>query len=290
MNLNFTKMHATGNDYIFILCYDIVINSPGRLSARLSDRHTGVGGDGIVLIERSNAADAKMRMYNSDGSEGYMCGNAIRCVAKYLYENNLVRKTRMSVETASGIRELFLTAEDGEVTRVKVNMGRAGLKPEDVPVKLTGENVISRPVSFGGVAYTITCVSMGNPHTVIFTGSLDDMDLGSVGPVIENDRLFPDRTNVELVRTAGRNLLEMRVWERGSGETLACGTGACAAAAAAVLNGLCAKNEDITVRLPGGGIIVNYTDEAVFMTGGCTKVFEGVIGAGPEINNGGGGK
>jgi carbamoyl-phosphate synthase large subunit len=270
-------MHAAGNDYIFILCYDIMINSPELLSARLSDRHTGIGGDGIVLIGRSESADAEMRMYNADGSEGNMCGNAIRCVGKLLYETGAVRKAGMRIATASGIRELFLSADGGKVSRVRVDMGRAKLKPGDIPVILPGDNVISRPVKIGGAEYTITCVSMGNPHAVIFVSGSGDFDLRAAGPVIENSEIFPDRANVEFVWQSGRNLLDMRVWERGSGETMACGTGACAAAVAAVLNGKCAKGEDITVRLPGGDITVNYTDETVFMTGGCEKVFEGVI-------------
>ena len=277
MKLNFTKMHGCGNDYIFFFCYDMEIKSPRQLAARLSDRHTGIGGDGIVLILRSGIADAKIRMYNADGSEGRMCGNAIRCVAKYLYENGIVVKPVMTIETASGVRELYLSVKDGAVTSVKADMGRAGLKPEQIPVLLDGDNVIAKTVAIGGSEYEITCVSMGNPHAVIFRGGLDASDLRAIGPLFERDALFPDRVNVSFAEITGRNRLKARVWERGSGETLACGTGACAVAVAAVLNRFCDKGEDIAVRLPGGEMIINYTDDAVYMTGGCVKVFDGCV-------------
>ena len=277
MKLNFTKMHGCGNDYIFIFCYDIEIKSPPRLSVMLSDRHTGVGGDGIVLILRSEIADAKMRMFNADGSEGLMCGNAIRCVAKYLYDNGIVKKTIMRIETTSGVRSLYLTTVGGAVTSVKADMGRAGLRPEQIPVLLDGDSVISRPVTVGGAVYEITCVSMGNPHAVIFRHDLEGLDICALGPLFERDALFPDRVNVSFADIVSRNRVNARVWERGSGETRACGTGACAVAVAAVLNGYCGKGEDIAVRLPGGELTVNYTDEAVYMTGDCVKVFEGAV-------------
>lgn len=277
IKLPFTKMQGCGNDYIYINCFDMEINSPESLSVLLSDRHYGVGGDGVVLIMRSELADAKMRMFNLDGSEGKMCGNAIRCVAKYLYDNNIVRKLNMTIETLSGIKELTLFTKNGLVSSVRVNMGRAELEPKQIPVMLPGESVIDRPVTIGGKEYSITCVSMGNPHCVIFCGSVDEISPAQLGPVIECCELFPDRVNVEFVEIMGRNNLKMRVWERGNGETLACGTGACASAVAAVLCGYADKDSDIKVRLLGGELIVRYTDEAVYMTGECKKVFDGLV-------------
>lgn len=277
IKLPFTKMQGCGNDYIYINCFDMDINSPESLSVLLSDRHYGVGGDGVVLIMRSELADARMRMFNLDGSEGKMCGNAIRCVAKYLYDNNIVRKLNMTIETLSGIKELTLFTKNGLVSSVRVNMGRAELEPKQIPVMLPGESVIDRPVTIGGKEYSITCVSMGNPHCVIFCGSVDEISPAQLGPVIECCELFPDRVNVEFVEIMGRNNLKMRVWERGNGETLACGTGACASAVAAVLCGYADKDSDIKVRLLGGELIVRYTDEAVYMTGECKKVFDGLV-------------
>jgi len=277
IQLPFTKMHGCGNDYIYFNCFDMVINSPESLSVLLSDRHTGVGGDGVVLILRSDAADARMRMFNLDGSEGSMCGNAIRCVAKYLYDNGMVTKTQMHIETKSGIRALCLHTKNGTVSSVQVDMGHAELHPAQIPVNLPGENVIARPVIIGGTEYAITCVSMGNPHAVVFCDNIDGLDISVIGPLFENDPLFPDRINVEFIELADKTRLKMRVWERGSGETRACGTGACAAAAAAVLNGYCDKNADITVQLPGGDLTVRYTDDTVYMTGECKKVFDGTV-------------
>jgi len=277
MKLNFTKMQGCGNDYIYINCLDLEINSPESLSVLLSDRHYGVGGDGVVLILPSVVADARMRMFNLDGSEGKMCGNAIRCVGKYLYDNGIIQKPVMRIETASGIKELDLSTKHGLVSAVRVNMGRAELTPEKIPVKLPGESVVARTVTIGGAEYAITCVSMGNPHAIVFCGNVDALDLRQIGPLFENDALFPDRVNAEFVEVLGRNHLKMRVWERGSGETLACGTGACASAVAAVLNGFCDKAADIKVRLLGGELIINYTDEAVYMTGECKKVFDGMV-------------
>ena len=277
MKINFTKMHGCGNDYIYINCFDIEINSPESLSAFLSDRHTGVGGGGVVLILRSDIADAKMRIFNLDGSEGSMGGNAIRCVAKYLYDNGIVKKNQMQIETLSGVRDLSVSTRNGLVSSVKVDMGRAELRPEKIPVDLPGESVIAVPVSIGGVEYPITCVSMGNPHVVVFCNDVDKFDVRRVGPLFENNKLFPDRVNAEFVEVVGRNHLKMRVWERGSGETQASGTGACASAVAAVLNGYCDKGSDIKVQLLGGDLIIRYTDETVYMTGNCIKVYEGTV-------------
>jgi carbamoyl-phosphate synthase large subunit len=270
-------MHTCGNDYIYFNCFDMEINSPESLSVFLSDRHKGVGGDGVVLILPSEAADAKMRMFNLDGSEGSISGNAIRCVAKFLYDNGIVKKRDMRIETKSGVKELFLSTRFGAVSSDKVDMGRAELRPEKIPVNLTGESVIARKVTIGGGEYEITCVSMGNPHAVMFAGNPDDLDLSKIGPLVENDSLFPDRVNAEFVKVEDRNRLKIRLWERGSGETQASGTAACASAVAAVLNGYCDKDTDIKVQLPGGDLIIRYTDEAVYMTGDCIKVFDGTV-------------
>jgi carbamoyl-phosphate synthase large subunit len=275
--LEFTKMQSCGNDYIYLNCFDLEINSPESLSVLLSDRHFGIGGDGVILILRSEVADAKMRMFNLDGSEGTMCGNAIRCVAKYLFDNDIVRKSHMNIETLSGIKKLSLSTQNGLVYSVMVDMGRAILAPEKIPTRLEGENVIARQVNIGGQNYAITCVSMGNPHAVVFCEDVDSLAVSDIGPLFEKNVMFPDRVNTEFVEIMGKNHLKMRVWERGSGETLACGTGACASAVAAVLNGHCEKGADIKIQLPGGTLVINYTDEAVFMTGDCKKVFEGTV-------------
>lgn len=277
MELKFTKMQGCGNDYIYINCFDFEINSPESLSVLLSDRHYGVGGDGIVLILRSDIADAKMRMFNLDGSEGKMCGNAIRCIGKYLYDNNIVRKPEMIIETLSGLKHLTLYTKNGLVSSVRVDMGRAALNPAQIPVKFPGDSVVARKADIGGEEYTITCVSMGNPHCVVFCDHVDGLKLTEIGPVFENNPIFPDRVNTEFVELVGHNFLKMRVWERGSGETLACGTGACASVVAAVLNGYCDKDTDVRVRLLGGELTVRYTDDAVFMTGACKKVFDGGV-------------
>jgi len=277
VKLPFTKMHGTGNDYIYINCFDMEINSPESLSALLSDRHTGIGGEGLVLILSSDTADAKMRIFNLDGSEGAMAGNSIRCVAKYLYDNGIVKKRDMRLETRSGIKELTVFTHNGKVSSVRVNMGRAELNPEKIPVKLSGESVIARKVNIAGKEYEITCVSVGNPHAVVFCEGVDRVDLSEIGPLFENNPMFPDRVNVEFVEIMDVKHLKIRVWERGSGETQACGTGACAAVTAAVLNGHCKKGKDIKAQLPGGELIVNYTDETVYMTGDCVTVFSGIV-------------
>jgi len=206
-----------------------------------------------------------------------MGGNAIRCVAKYLFDNGIVKKQKMRIETLSGVRELFLTTRNEKVLSVKVDMGRAELHPAKIPVKLSGENVIAKPVKIGGKEHKITCVSIGNPHAVIFCERIAKLDLHEIGPLFEHDPLFPERVNTEFVEIMDRNHLKIRVWERGNGETQACGTGACASAIAAVLNGYSDKGTDIKVQLPGGDLIINYTDEAVYMTGDCVKVFDGVV-------------
>ena len=279
MQLHFTKMHGCGNDYIYFNCFETPVEDPEELSVRISDRHFGVGGDGIVLICPSDKADAKMRMFNIDGSEGKMCGNAIRCVGKYLYDNGIKRCNPLKIDTLSGIKTLNLNVgADGKVDSVRVDMGKAILKPEEIPVKLDGETVVARPVTINGKEYKITCVSMGNPHCVVFTDTdVSELPLEEIGPKFEFDSLFPERVNTEFINVIDKNTLKMRVWERGSGETLACGTGACASVVAACLNGFCEKDTDITVRLVGGELVIRYTDEAVTMTGPATVAFTGEL-------------
>ncbi len=275
MKLRFTKMHGCGNDYVYVNCFEEEVKDPVSLSIAISDRHFGVGGDGLVLICPSDRADAKMRMFNADGSEGKMCGNAIRCVGKYLYDHGIVRKTTVTIETLSGIKTLELFLKDGKVDSAQVNMGPAILIPSEIPVNLPGERAVAVPVKIAGEEHTITCVSMGNPHCIVFGGDPYELDLPKIGPLFENDPLFPERVNTEFIEVLDDHTLNMRVWERGSGETWACGTGACAAAVAAVLNGFCKKGKDISVRLRGGELTIRYTDEAVFMTGKATEVFHG---------------
>lgn len=275
--LPFAKMQGSGDDYIFFENFDRAITCPESLSTSLPDRHFGIGATGVVLIENSDVADAKMRIFNADGSEGGMAGNAIRCVGKYLHDRGIVPKTDMTIETTSGVRELTLYSFGGEVRSVRVNMGKAELAPEKIPVKLDGEKVVSRKVHVAGGEYEISCVNMGNPHCVVPVERVDRVDLATVGPLFENDPLFPERVNTEFIRVVDRNTLKMRVWERGNGETVACGTGACAAVVAAVESGYCTKGEDITVRVPGGTLVVNYTDDAVYLTGNADLVYTGTV-------------
>ncbi len=277
MTLNFTKMHGCGNDYVYFNCFNQTIDDPKQLAISLSDRHYGIGGDGIVLIMPSEIADARMRMFNLDGSEGKMCGNAIRCVAKFLYDNSIVTKNPLTIETLSGIKELSLTIKDNEVTLVSVDMGAAILNAKEIPVDVDCDKVIDYKLSMGDKDYNITCVSMGNPHAVLFCDEISTLNLKEIGPKFEHHALFPERINTEFIRVIDKNTLDMRVWERGSGETLACGTGACASVVSAVLNGKCNKNEDVTVKLLGGELIIRYADDTVIMTGPCTKVFDGSV-------------
>mgnify|MGYP002525861583 CR=1 FL=1 len=274
--MRFTKMHGIGNDYIYFNCLDHDIKNPNDLSVALSDRHFGVGGDGIVMIMRSDVADFRMRMFNADGSEGKMCGNATRCIGKYVYEKGLTDRTSFTLETLGGIKKLDLNVDNGVVISVKVNMGTAILSPDKIPVLLDGDAVIGREVVVGGNQHVITCVSMGNPHCVIFTENIDELDLEKIGPLYENDPIFPERVNTEFVEIINNKTLKMRVWERGSGETWACGTGASAVCVAAVLNGICEYNTDVTVMLRGGNLVINYNDDGtVYMSGPASFVFEG---------------
>lgn len=277
MKLKFTKMHGCGNDYIYFNCFNQTITNPEGLSVSLSDRHFGIGGDGVVLICPSDVADAKMRMFNLDGSEGKMCGNAIRCVGKYLYDNKIVEKSKMTIETLSGIKVLELKKQNGEVKFVTVDMGKAELNPKKIPVDLEGDKIVDFKVEISGRKENITCVSMGNPHCVVFYENIDTLNLEEIGPKFENNKIFPDRVNTEFIKVIDDHTLKMRVWERGSGETWACGTGACAAAVAAVENGYCKKGDDITVKLIGGDLVIKYTDDAVYLTGNANKVFDGEI-------------
>ncbi len=277
MTYSFTKMHGCGNDYIYFDCMKEELPNPESASITLSDRHFGIGGDGIVMICSSDVADAKMRMFNADGSEGKMCGNAIRCVGKYLYEHNIAKKDSITVETLSGIKTLQLTVENGVVTLVKVNMGKAILTAKEIPVICDTPQMINQPLVVDGNEYRVTCVSMGNPHCVLFGEDPYNIPLEQVGPKFENHVNFPERINTEFIQVLGKNRLKMRVWERGSGETWACGTGACAAVVAAVENGYCDKGSDVTVELRGGELTINYTDDSVMMTGSATVAFTGTV-------------
>ena len=277
--LHFEKMQGGGNDYIFFDNFAGQISCPESLSTSFADRHFGIGGDGIVLIEGSDVADARMRIFNADGSEGAMAGNSIRCVGKYLHDKGIVPKLDMKIETASGIKELTLYSFGGEVRSVRVDMGKAELAADKIPVALKGMDgrVVGMPAKIGGKEYSITCVSMGNPHCVVFVDRVDGVDVPAVGPMFEGSELFPDRVNTEFVRVVNRNTLKMRVWERGNGETLACGTGACAAVIAAAENGFCDKGVDVTVKVRGGELVVNYTDERVFLAGNASSIFSGTV-------------
>ena len=278
--LKFTKMHGIGNDYIYINAMAEQVDDPSALAKKLSDRRFSIGGDGVILICESDVADAKMRMFNADGSEGKMCGNGVRCVGKYVYDNLLDDKTRdtITIETLSGIKTLKITAVDGKAELLKVDMGKAELKAENIPVIYDGaDTVINKPLTVDGKERFVTCVSMGNPHCVTFLDDVDTLELEKIGPSFENHVAFPERINTEFVKVIDDRTLKMRVWERGSGETWACGTGACATVVAACENGYCKKGEDITVHLRGGDLIINYTDERVLMTGPATKVFDGEI-------------
>ena len=273
----FYKMQGIGNDYIYFDCLEEPLENPAAAAVKLSDRHFGIGGDGVVLICPSEIADAKMRMFNADGSEGKMCGNAIRCVGKYLYDSGRTDKRTLKIETLSGVRTLFLNVEGGKVKSARVDMGTPEFRPEHIPVSLPGGKIVARETEISGGRVEITCVSMGNPHCVVFGEDPDRIDLEKVGPQFENADIFPDRVNTEFVHIVARNELKMRVWERGSGETLACGTGACAAAAAAVENGFADPDSDIIVHLKGGDLVIRRTAETVYMTGEAALVFSGEV-------------
>ena len=302
--MKFTKMQGLGNDYVYVNCLEEQLENPSEMAKFVSDRHFGIGSDGLILIRPSDAADFEMEMYNADGSRGEMCGNGIRCVAKYVYDYGLTDKTSISVETLGGIKYLELTVEDGMVSLVRVDMGRPNLEAAEVPIlceAVTEEcvvdedsvlgggyaedivkigdcrKVINEPIVVDGMEYRITGVSMGNPHAVVFLEDVEGLEIEKIGPKFENHERFPKRINTEFVRVIDRETIEMRVWERGSGETLACGTGACAAAVASILNGLAERK--VTVKLRGGDLLVEWEEETgkVYMTGPAVTVFEGEL-------------
>ncbi len=276
--MKFSKMHGTGNDYIFINCFEEQVDDPTSLSVRLSDRHFGVGGDGIILVCPSAAADFKMRMFNSqDGSEAQMCGNGIRAFGKYVFDKGLTKKTILTVETKAGIKQLTLNVENGKVSTVRVDMGEPLTASNDIPVAAATKDFIDQPVKVGDKTYRMTCVNMGNPHAVTYVDDVDALDLSRIGPPLENHPIFPERANIEFVQVIDDRTLKMRVWERGSGETLACGTGACASLVASVLNGKTKRRAKVI--LLGGELDIewNETTGHVYKTGPAAFVFDGEI-------------
>lgn len=278
--MKFTKMHGIGNDYVYVNCFKEKIANPPEVSKYVSDRHFGIGSDGLIMINPSEVADFEMEMYNADGSRAEMCGNGIRSVAKYVYDYGLTDKTSISVETLAGIKYLDLTIENGKVALAKVDMGKPELNPANIPIVMEDENadrVVDEPIIVDGEEYHMTGVSMGNPHTIVYIDDVKGLEIEKIGPKFENHERFPKRINTEFVKVLDRNTAEMRVWERGSGETLACGTGACAVAVACILNGL--TEDKVTVKLLGGDLQIEWDREAdrVYMTGPATVVFDGEI-------------
>lgn len=275
--MKFTKMQGIGNDYVYVNCFQEKVENPGEIAKMVSDRHFGIGSDGLILIKPSDVADFEMDMYNSDGSRGAMCGNGIRCVAKYVYDYGLTDKTSITVNTASGIKYLDLTIENGKAVQIRVNMGTPILEASKIPVISEKEKVIDEPIVAGNKEYRITAVSMGNPHAVTYIDDVKGLDIEKIGPQFEHHSIFPDRVNTEFVKVLDRNTVEMRVWERGSGETLACGTGACAVAVASILNGY--TEDEVTVKLLGGDLKIYWDrkENLVYMTGPAEVVFDGEI-------------
>ncbi|MFQ9515516.1 MAG: diaminopimelate epimerase [Eubacterium sp.] len=275
--MEFTKMHGCGNDYVYINGIENKIDNPGELSKIISNRNFGIGSDGLIVINPSKIADFKMSMYNADGSEGKMCGNGIRCVAKYVYDNKMTDKTTITVETLSGIKTLVLNVKEGKVETVRVNMGAPEITASKVPVIFDKDKVINEAVNINNKEYRITCVSMGNPHAITFIEDTDALEIEQIGPLFENNEIFPDRINTEFIQVIDRKTIKMRVWERGSGETLACGTGACASVVASVLNDK--TDSTVTVKLLGGDLLIEYNREenTVYMTGPAKISFTGNI-------------
>jgi diaminopimelate epimerase len=275
--MKFTKMHGTGNDYIYVNGFEEKIDNPNEASVRWSDRHKGIGSDGLVLILPSDTCDFRMRMFNADGSESEMCGNASRCIGKYVYDKGMTNKTEITLETLAGVKVLKLfPGSDGKIDKVTVDMGEPELDGRAIPTIYSDKMIINKPVKFGSdLSFNITAVSMGNPHAVIFTQGIDKLDLPVIGPRIENASIFPNRTNTEFIEIENGKKIKMRVWERGSGETMACGTGACAAVVASVLNGL--TDTKVDVELLGGTLTIEWdrTTNHVFLTGNAVTVFEG---------------
>lgn len=275
--MKFTKMHGIGNDYVYVNCFQEKVDNPSEVAKFVSDRHFGVGSDGLILIKPSQVADCEMDMYNLDGSQGAMCGNGIRCVAKYVYDYGIVPKTTLRIATKSGIKELNLTVENGKVSLVRVNMGSPILEASKIPVVSDQSQAVNQPIKVNGHTYYFTGVSMGNPHAVVYLDDVDNLDIEKIGPAFEKHPVFPDRVNTEFVKVIDRKTLKMRVWERGSGETLACGTGACAVAVSSILNNL--TGEEVTVKLLGGDLKIHWDrlENLVYMTGPATTVFDGEI-------------
>lgn len=275
--MKFTKMHGCGNDYVYVNCFQETVKNPSEMAKFVSDRHFGIGSDGLILICPSDVADFRMAMYNADGSEGMMCGNGVRCIAKYVYDYGLTDKTAISIETKAGIKYLDLTIQDGKVALVKVNMGAPILEAAKIPIAMDKERVVNEKITVDGKDYAVTGVSMGNPHAVTFVEDTASLELEKIGPKFENHPLFPERINTEFVQVLNRHEINMRVWERGSGETLACGTGTCASVVACVLNG---KTEpEVDVHLLGGDLHIFYDqkENTVWMTGPAAVVFDGEI-------------
>ena len=277
--MKFTKMQGIGNDYVYVNCFEETVKDPAAVARYVSDRHFGIGSDGLILIKPSDIADCEMDMYNLDGSQGAMCGNGIRCVAKYVYDYSIVKKENISVSTKSGIKYLDLTVRDGKVALVRVNMGSPVLTASQIPVVSSTEEMINAPLKVNGETYYITAVSMGNPHAIVYMTDVDHLDIGEIGPYFENHMAFPDRVNTEFVEVLDDHTLKMRVWERGSGETLACGTGACAVAVASILNGHVDGEKPVTVKLLGGDLEIFWDrqENLVYMTGPAATVFDGEI-------------
>ena len=277
--MKFTKMQGIGNDYVYVNCFEETVKDPAAVARYVSDRHFGIGSDGLILIKPSDIADCEMDMYNLDGSQGAMCGNGIRCVAKYVYDYGIVKKENISVSTKSGIKYLDLTVRDGKVALVRVNMGSPVLTASQIPVVSSTEEMINAPLKVNGETYYITAVSMGNPHAIVYMTDVDHLDIGEIGPYFENHMAFPDRVNTEFVEVLDDHTLKMRVWERGSGETLACGTGACAVAVASILNGHVDGEKPVTVKLLGGELEIFWDrqENLVYMTGPAATVFDGEI-------------
>ena len=280
--MKFTKMQGLGNDYVYVNCFKEKIDNPLEVAKIVSDRHFGIGSDGLIMINPSKVADFEMEMYNADGSRGEMCGNGIRCVAKYVYDYGLTDKTHISVETLGGIKYLDLTVKDGKVALVRVDMGEPELDPEKIPIIMKGysdetDRVLNAPIKVDGKEYHMTGVSMGNPHDVVYIDDVQGLDIEKIGPKFENHERFPQRINTEFARVIDRKTVEIRVWERGSGETLACGTGACAVAVASILNGY--TEREVEIRLLGGNLQIEWNEEDnhVYMTGPATVVFDGEI-------------
>ncbi|MBQ9277141.1 MAG: diaminopimelate epimerase [Lachnospiraceae bacterium] len=280
--MKFTKMEGLGNDYVYINCFKEKVENPSEISVKVSDRHFGIGSDGLILIKPSEIADFTMEMYNADGSQSEMCGNGIRCVGKYVYDYGLTDKEEITVETLAGIKYLKLFVKDGKVEKVTVNLGAPILDPREIPVLVDSlpeglDKVVDYPINVGGKEYRTTCVSMGNPHSVVFVDDTDSFPLEEVGPLFENNEFFPRRVNAEFVQIVDRTYAKMRVWERGSGETLACGTGTCASVVASILNRL--TEDEVTVRLLGGELEIRWDKEenVVYMTGPAKVVFDGEI-------------